>query len=90
MLLSLFLGFIGVGMLIYWQKGKPKSSKKFLRIGGILFAQAILTFIIGFVVFSIIESRTREELKNYLNQENLVLRVNGIKLKKSENQEFMS
>ncbi len=90
MFLSLILAFIGTGMLIYWQYGKSRNNRKIAKIGSIFFGQAVITFIIGFGAFSAIQSQSREELKMYLKQDDLILKVNDQELNKIENQKFLN
>lgn len=77
MIPSFLLGLVGFGFLFYVRWVNPTNRKKFLKIGILLFGQTFLTWIIAFSTIWIIEARSRHELKEFLSQNNLSIRING-------------
>lgn len=80
MFVSFGIAFIGVIILIILSirnYSKVEKRNKYLKIGAILFSQAILTWIIGFGTLWTIQSQARQELKEFLSQPDLIVSING-------------
>jgi len=77
MFLSFAFGLIGFGCLFIWQYGNPDNPKKYLKRGGVLFGQVFLTWIIGFGVLWLIQSRAKDELRSIIANEQVNLSIDG-------------
>lgn len=84
MFVSFGLGVIGVLILIYVQQVKPANKRKPLITGVLLLIQVIGTWIIGFGLLWVVQFSARDELKNFLEQPNIEVQINGTTLPRSE------
>ncbi len=84
MFVSFGLGVIGVIILIYVQQAKPTNKRKPIITGVLLLIQVIGTWIIGFGLLWVVQFSARDELKNFLDQPNIEVRVNGTTLSRTE------
>lgn len=90
MFVSFGLGMIGLGFLFNWQYGNPENPTKQLKIGGILIGQLLLTWIIGFGSFSLVETRAKNELINILTNEHVNLTIIGKQLTQKDELELLN
>ena len=77
MFVSFGLGIIGFGILLYVQYEKPENKRKPLITGGLLLAQVFATWIIAFGLAWVLEVSARAELKKFLNNPNIQVKLNG-------------
>jgi hypothetical protein len=73
--ISLGIGFVGLGFILFVRLAEPKSSKP-LMIGIVLFGQVFITWFIGFGSMWIIQIQARQELKDFIEQPGLIVKVN--------------
>lgn len=84
MFVSFGLGVIGVLVLIYVQQAKPNKKRKPIITGVLLIIQLIGTWVLGFGLVWTVQLSARNALKNFLDQPNIEVRINGRTLPKSE------
>lgn len=77
MIPSFILSIVGFGFLFSVRWGNPKNKNKTLKVGAILFGQVFLIWGIMGIGNAFMQNRVRKELKVFLNQPNLIIKING-------------
>ena len=87
--LSILLLFVGIFILLYVHFKELTTAKKQVKKGLILVGQFFATIILWLSLHFVFESIVRDELKTFLSQTNLTIKLNNVQVEPNETNEII-